>query len=67
MFKTYIHVPAFEMLHDIIEKFRNVIGFLNVCGSIDGTYISRFWHLFVYIILMAIDIFNRKKFHSVVL
>ena len=39
LFTTYMHTPTGDRLHDIMERFRNSTGLLNICGAIDGIHI----------------------------
>ena len=67
LFTTYIHTSTGDRLYDIMERFRNSMGLPNICGAIDGIHIPLARRPRGDLTPMALDFFNRKKFHSVVL
>ena len=67
LFGRYIHAPTGHRLHDTICKFCNIIGLPNVVGAINGIHIPLSYKPQRGLIPMLCDVFNRKKFHSVLL
>jgi hypothetical protein len=54
-------------LKDIIARFKDLIGILNICGAIDGIHIPLVDFPNKKVTLIVGDFFNRKKFHSIML
>jgi hypothetical protein len=67
LFNKYISIPSCQHLKDVIVCFENLKCIPNICGAIDGIHILLANLPSKKFTLAIGDLFNRKKFHSIVL